>query len=113
MVNRAKLRNREPLGRKLVLSAPRGAHNSYQCIQIDRQLIPIMSAYGKFVRRIGDLRRTILGLFLVCYNIIPPNDALVRFIQFLPLDEAIASRAVFVIVSGSDGRTDGNAFGAS
>ena len=37
--------------------------------------------------------------------------------QFLPLDEAIASRAVFVIVSGSggrtDGRADGNAFGAS
>ena len=27
----------------------------------------------------------------------------------LPLDEAIASRAVFVIVSGSDGRTDGRA----
>ena len=36
-----------------------------------------------------------------------------RFCLFLPLDEAIASRAVFVIVSGSDGRTDGNAFGAS
>ena len=37
--------------------------------------------------------------------------------EFLPLDEAIASRAVFVIVSGSDGRTgrrtDGNAVGAS
>ena len=33
--------------------------------------------------------------------------------SFLPLDEAIASRAVFVIVSGSDGRADGNAFGAS
>ena len=32
---------------------------------------------------------------------------------FLPLDEAIASRAVFVIVSGSDERTDGNAVGAS
>ena len=36
---------------------------------------------------------------------------------FFPLDEAIASRAVFDIVSGSDGRTDGradgNAFGAS
>ena len=32
----------------------------------------------------------------------------------LPLDEAIASRVVFVIVSGSDGQTaDGNAFGAS
>ena len=28
-------------------------------------------------------------------------------LQFLPLDEAIASRAVFVIVSGSDGRADG------
>ena len=27
----------------------------------------------------------------------------------LPLDEAVASRAVFVIVSGSDGRTDGRA----
>ena len=34
-------------------------------------------------------------------------------ITFLPLDEAIASRALFVIVSGSDGRTDANAFGAS
>ena len=32
---------------------------------------------------------------------------------FLPFGEAIASRAVFVIVSGSDGWTDGNAFGAS
>ena len=34
----------------------------------------------------------------------------------LRLDEAVASRAVFVILSGSDGRTDGwmggNAFGA-
>ena len=28
---------------------------------------------------------------------------------FLPLDEAIASRTVFVVVSGSDGRTDGRA----
>ena len=38
-------------------------------------------------------------------------------VPFLPLDEAIASGAVFVIVSGSDGRVDGrmdgNAFGAS
>ena len=36
---------------------------------------------------------------------------------FLPLDEEAASRAVFVIASGADGRTDGrtggNAFGAS
>ena len=31
---------------------------------------------------------------------------------YLPLDEAIASRAVFVIVSGSDGRTE-TLFGAS
>ena len=37
----------------------------------------------------------------------------VVFLSILPLDEAIASRAVFVIVSGSDGRTDGKAFGAS
>ena len=29
------------------------------------------------------------------------------FYNFLPLDEAIASRAVVVIVSGSDGRTGG------
>ena len=38
------------------------------------------------------------------------------FNKFLPLDEAIASRAAFVIVSGSDERTDGRAetlFGAS
>ena len=28
---------------------------------------------------------------------------------FLPLDEAIASRRVFVIVSGSNGRVGGNA----
>ena len=32
---------------------------------------------------------------------------------FLPLDEAVASRMVFVIVSKSDGRTGGHAFGAS
>ena len=29
------------------------------------------------------------------------------FMSFLPLDEAMASRAVFVIVSGSDGRAHG------
>ena len=29
--------------------------------------------------------------------------------HFLPLDQAIASRVVFVIVSGSDGRADGRA----
>ena len=34
-------------------------------------------------------------------------------IQLLPLDEAVASRAVFVIISGSDGQVDGNAFAAS
>ena len=34
-------------------------------------------------------------------------------ITFLPLDQAIASKRVFVIVSGSDGRAGGNAFGAS
>ena len=33
--------------------------------------------------------------------------------KFLPLDEAIASRAVFVMVSGLDGRAGGNAFGTS
>ena len=33
--------------------------------------------------------------------------------RFLPLNEALASRAVFVIVSGSDGQVDGNTFGAS
>ena len=41
-----------------------------------------------------------------------------RSLRFFPLDEAIASRAVFVIISGSDGRAggrtdgreDGNAF---
>ena len=32
---------------------------------------------------------------------------------FLPLDEGTDSRAAFVIVSGSYGWTDGNAFGAS
>ena len=31
----------------------------------------------------------------------------------LPLVEAIASRAVLVIISGSDGRAGGNAFGAA
>ena len=36
-----------------------------------------------------------------------------RIGSFLPLDEAVASRAVFAIVSGSDGRAAGNAFGAS
>ena len=32
-------------------------------------------------------------------------------ISFLPLDEAVASRAVFAIVSGSDGRADGRTAG--
>ena len=32
---------------------------------------------------------------------------------FFPLDAAIAIRAVFVIISGLDGQTGGNAFGAS
>ena len=45
------------------------------------------------------------------------GDALVqlsfgRQSTFLPLDEAIVSRVVFVIVSGSDGRAGGNGFGA-
>ena len=31
----------------------------------------------------------------------------------LPLDEALAFRAVFVIASGLDGWTEGNAFGGS
>ena len=31
-------------------------------------------------------------------------------LTFLPLDKAVASRAVVVIVSGSDGRTSENAF---
>ena len=44
--------------------------------------------------------------------------AVLRMLHILlPLDEAIASKAVFVIVSGSDGRAGGraggNAFGAS
>ena len=34
------------------------------------------------------------------------NPSLVLLLLSLPLDEAIASRAVFVIVSGSDGRTE-------
>ena len=33
--------------------------------------------------------------------------------RFLPIDEAVASEAVIFIVSGSDGRAGGNAFGAS
>ena len=41
------------------------------------------------------------------------TDIKVIFLYFLPLDEAIASRTVFVIVSGSDGREDGNALEAS
>ena len=32
---------------------------------------------------------------------------------FLPLDEATAFRAVIVVVSGSERRADGNAFGTS
>ena len=36
-----------------------------------------------------------------------------HFYQFLPLIEATAFRAVFVVVSRSDGRADGNALGAS
>ena len=35
-----------------------------------------------------------------------------KVIQFLSFDEAIASRAVFVIKSGADGRSGANAFGA-
>ena len=58
------------------------------------------------------------ALFLYILRI---TETIVLHILFLPLDEAIASRAEFVIVSGSDGRTggraggraDGNAFGAS
>ena len=48
----------------------------------------------------------ICGFFSV---ILKPRFLDNHLIVFLPLDEAVASRAVFVIVSGSDG----NAFGAS
>ena len=49
----------------------------------------------------------LLGSFTIKLKTVHSDDML------LPLYEAIASRAVFVIVSGSDGRTGGNAFGAS
>ena len=35
------------------------------------------------------------------------------FVDFFPLDEAIASAAVIVIAFGSDGRAGGNAFGGA
>ena len=35
-----------------------------------------------------------------------------RELMFLQLDEAVASRAVFVIVPGSNGRTDGPCYEA-
>ena len=38
------------------------------------------------------------------------NFTVLEIDVFLPLDEAIASRALFVVVSGSDGRVGGNAF---
>ena len=41
------------------------------------------------------------------------NSYILYTVYVLPLDEAVASRAVFVIVSGSDVRAGANAFGAS
>ena len=41
------------------------------------------------------------------------DDRTLDTLCFLQVDQAVASRAVFVIVSGSDGRADGNAFAAS
>ena len=47
----------------------------------------------------------------------PPMGSLVPIsyplTPFLPLNEAVSSRAVIVIASGSGGRVGGNAFGAS
>ena len=40
-----------------------------------------------------------------------PDIRLSAEVPFLPLDDAIASRAVFLILSGSDGRTDGRTDG--
>ena len=54
-----------------------------------------MMMIGKFVWHIDGLCPTICGLSLLFFEL---------FKEFFPLDEAVVSRAVFVIVSGLDGR---------
>ena len=49
----------------------------------------------------------------VCVGMCMSGNTLLRVFGILPLDEAIASRAVFVAVSELDGQAGGNAFGAS
>ena len=49
-----------------------------------------------------------------CFALLSVRQLFDAFIvQVLPLDEVIASRAVIVIVSGSDGLADEGSFGAS
>ena len=45
-------------------------------------------------------------VFCVMFGMFDNGNRFQKGLQFLPLDEAIASRAVFVIVTGSDGRTE-------
>ena len=58
---------------------------------------PIMFGYGKNCPAYHRLMSTICGRFV-------PNVLFVRRCLFLPLDEAVASIALFVIVSMSGGR---------
>ena len=85
-------------------------HSQYICIML-----------GCFSLNLPGLCSTICGLFLLFSGPIPAmqcsNNRIggngfcliwqdCRFDGFFPLDEAVASRAVFVIVSGSDGRAE-------
>ena len=71
------------------------------------ETVPSGQCYLNF--HIGLIAQCTMCLF-VCLKQTPP---LYVFKILLPLDEVIVSRAVFGVIYGSDGRADGNAFGAA
>ena len=54
-----------------------------------------------------EAERALLAAGILCLKLLSRrDDCTLDTLCFLPLDEAVASRAVYVIVSQSDGRAD-------
>ena len=104
---------------KVKLSIRRSAHYHNLWDKRNAPMLKMKIAVGVFhaIKLVPSLAAEIFGVLkAICmqpqkrFKISSMDDL---YESFLPLDEAIASRAIFVIVSESDGRADGNAFGAS